>query len=168
MAWKPKVNKKIIPTKIPKVAMNTEKQKENDAETLTLEIQKIIQKEIDLLRDLLTLFVDEENIHSKENPESKKNLIRKKAEVQKKLRMLRIEKETFFENYFFNQTLDCSTHLLKDQLIAIKEEVEKKHLVESNSSKLHLKIKDMPQQDKRKLKTLLLTIDQKNEEKEPL
>lgn len=149
--------------------MNTEKQNENDAAFITLEVQKIVQKEIGLLRDLLSLLYDEANTDPAQNNERKKNQLRKKADLQKKLRLVRMEKEAFFENFFYNSTQDCDLHIQKDHLKAVKEEVEKKHLTDTITHKSHLNTQKLPQlESKKKLKTLLLTIEEPTEDKEIL
>ena len=105
----------------------------HDAKENSLDIAKIIEQELIFLRELLATF------HSHEWPDrhyvEEKLLEKKRAELQKKIRLLRLEKERYFEAFFYRSQDDISLHMLNDQLSAIKGEIEKRNRQEKKSFK---------------------------------
>ena len=123
----------------------------NDAENLSLQIQKIIKEEIDTLRELLSFLSLDDGMRETIHTDSKKTFLRQRSELFKKLRQIKKEKESFFENFFFNQLDDLDVSILKDHLTAIKSEIDRKQSSAKRSSdhssflvKAHLKKQQKP------------------------
>jgi hypothetical protein len=115
--------------------MNPVNGEENDAEKMSLEIQKIIKNEIETLRELLSLLLLEEKLTTETTTESKKVLLRQRSEVYKKLRHIKKEKESLFETFFFETFNDYEVSTLKEHLDSIQGEVNRKQYVSKKSLK---------------------------------
>ncbi len=134
----------------------------NHAETSSFQIQKIIQEEIEALRQLLGLISQEETGCFEQESDSKKTILRQRSEIFKKLRNLKKEKEYFFENFFYATIDNCDLSIQKDHLISIQSEVDKKQTRSKRSLKpspqLQPKMTKIPQP-----KTAIQTLDHQGE-----
>ena len=134
----------------------------NHAENSSFEIQKIIEQEIDALRELLGLFSIEENSFFEQDGESKKQILRQRSEIFKKLRSLKKEKDSFFETFFYETVNNCDLSIQKDHLSSIQSEVDKKQTQSKRNLKPSPQLK--PKFNSQVLpKTIVQTLDHQEE-----
>ena len=129
----------------------------------SLQLQKILNDEVSLLRELLSGFSHEESLVSERLFEEQKKFQKERQALHKKLKLIRQQKQIFYEIFFFNQQKDCETQLLFEQLTSLSNQVEKKQtqhkkVLRSLADYPPLKLQESPQS---KLpKHLLSTIDE--------
>jgi hypothetical protein len=128
----------------------------HDAKDNSFDIAKIIEQELVFLRELLATF---HALPSSDRPDVEEKLLEKKrAELQKKIRLLRIEKERFFEDFFYSSTDDISLQMQYDQLSAIKREIEKRNRQEKKPFKTP-PIKKIAPPSLAQMKPAIMTLD---------
>ncbi len=140
--------------------MNHINQETNDEVSSIFQIQKIIHKEIETLREFLDILSLENSLEDC-HVEEKKDILRQRSEIHKKLRSLKEEKENLFENFFFEITQNYEISILKDHLQSIKAEVEKKRTQSKKQVRSH---KSMLQKacPKPAIKTIVTTLEKED------